>query len=58
MRGHLPSNEQTAEGYAPIYHDTRARLEEVFGARSDKHWPAGERTCSKCYSVTPAATKV
>lgn len=54
MRGHLPSNEVTAEGYAPIYHDTKARLESVFGERDARHWPAGEQTCSDCYSVTPA----
>lgn len=55
MRTHVPSNEITSEGYAPIYHDTKARLESVFGARDERHWPAGERTCSKCYSVAPAA---
>lgn len=54
MRTHLPSNEVTDAGYAPIYHDTKDRLEAVFGPRSDQHWPAGERTCSKCYSVAPA----
>lgn len=54
MRGHLPSNEVTAEGYSPIYHDTRARLEAVFGVRDEQHWPAGEQTCSNCYSVAPA----
>jgi hypothetical protein len=56
MRGHLPSNEVTAEGYAPIYHDTKTRLEAVFGERSEQHWPAGEATCSKCYSVAPAVS--
>lgn len=54
MRGHLPSNEVTAEGYSPIYQDTKARLEAIFGARNDQHWPAGEQTCSNCYSVAPA----
>lgn len=54
MRGHLPSNEVTAEGYSPIYHDTKARLEEIFGPRNEQHWPAGEQTCSNCYSVAPA----
>lgn len=54
MRKHLPSNENTAEGYAPIYHDTRARMEAVFGERSQRHWPASDQTCSNCYSVTPA----
>lgn len=53
MRKHLPSNEITAEGYAPVYHDTKARLEEIFGARSKEYWPGGEQTCSGCYSVTP-----
>src|SRR5262245_39784273 len=54
MRGHLPSNEVTAEDYAPIYLDTKSRLEQVFGARDERHWPPGEQTCSRCYSVTPA----
>ena len=54
VRGHLPSNDITAEGYSPIYHDTRVRLEQVFGVRNQQHWPAGEQTCSNCYSVTPA----
>ncbi len=54
IRTHVPSNENTAAGYAPIYHDTRSRMEQVFGTRSEKHWPAGEQTCSKCYSITPA----
>ena len=53
MRQHVPSNEITAEGYAPIYHDTRARMESVFGQRNVQYWPDGELTCSKCYSVTP-----
>lgn len=53
MRGHVPSNEITAEGYAPIYHQTKQRMTDVFGARSDQHWPSGEQTCSDCYSVTP-----
>ena len=56
MRTHVPSNENTAEGYAPIYHDTKSRLESVFGPRSEKVWPAGEQTCSKCYSVAPAVS--
>jgi hypothetical protein len=46
MRKHLPSNEITAEGYAPIYHDTKARMEAIFGKRRTQHWPAGEQTCS------------
>jgi hypothetical protein len=54
MRGHVPSNETTAAGYAPIYHDTKRRLESVFGERSPRMWPAGEETCSNCYSVAPA----
>ena len=54
MRGHVPSNEVTAAGYAPVYHDTKRRLESVFGARSPQMWPAGEQTCSNCYSVAPA----
>ena len=54
MRGHLPSNENTAAGYSPIYHDTKARLEAIFGARNEQYWPAGEQTCSNCYSVAPA----
>lgn len=58
MRQHLPSNEITAEGYAPIYHDTKSRMETVFGERKLSHWPEGEQTCSKCYSVTPAVGKV
>lgn len=53
MRQHVPSNENTAEGYAPIYHDTKARLESIFGDKSARHWPAHDQTCSKCYSVTP-----
>lgn len=56
MRGHVPSNEVTAAGYSPIYHDTKARMEEIFGARNEQHWPAGEQTCSNCYSVTPAVS--
>lgn len=56
MRGHVPSNEVTAAGYAPIYHETKTRLEGLFGPRSSQHWPAGEETCSNCYSVTPAIT--
>ncbi|MFJ6934677.1 hypothetical protein ACIQV2_15890 [Streptomyces globosus] len=54
MRGHVPSNEITAEGYAPIYHQTKERMASVFGVRDDRHWPSGEETCSDCYSVTPA----
>jgi hypothetical protein len=54
MRGHLPSNEVTAEGYAPVYHDTKTRLESVFGERDEQYWPTGEQTCSNCYSVAPA----
>lgn len=54
MRSHLPSNEVTAEGYAPIYHDTRARMEKIFGERNTQFWPDGEQTCSGCYSVAPA----
>jgi hypothetical protein len=54
MRGHVPSNEVTAEGYSPIYHDTKKRMEEVFGERRFSFWPAREQTCSKCYSVAPA----
>lgn len=54
MRGHLPSNEVTAEGYSPIYYDTRARMEATFGPRNEQYWPAGEQTCSNCYSVAPA----
>ncbi|WP_157878940.1 hypothetical protein [Streptomyces sp. CT34] len=57
MRTHVPSNEVTAEGYAPIYHDTRNRLEAVFGARDGQHWPDGEQTCSNCYSVAPAVAE-
>ncbi|MGH3851004.1 MAG: hypothetical protein ACRDRT_15130 [Pseudonocardiaceae bacterium] len=57
MRKHLPSNEITADSYAPIYHDTRDRLEAIFGTRNDQHWPAGEQTCSGCYSVAPAVAK-
>jgi hypothetical protein len=53
MRTHVPSNEMTAEGYAPIYYDTKSRVEEVFGKRNAHFWPAGEQTCSKCYSITP-----
>lgn len=53
MRTHVPSNEITAAGYAPIYHDTRARMEGVFGPRNEQYWPNNEQTCSKCYSVTP-----
>lgn len=53
MRRHLPSNEQTGENYAPIYHDTKKRVEEVFGKRDPKLWPERERTCSGCYSVLP-----
>ncbi len=53
MRQHVPSNEVTAEGYAPIYHDTKARIETLFGRKTDRHWPAHDQTCSKCYSVTP-----
>jgi hypothetical protein len=56
MRAHLPPNEVTAKGYAPIYHDTKARLEAIFGTRNEQYWPTGEETCSKCYSVTPAVT--
>jgi hypothetical protein len=56
MRSHVPSTEVTAEGYAPIYHETRDRLEAIFGPRSEQVWPAGEATCSKCYSVAPAIT--
>lgn len=58
MRTHLPSNENTAPGYAPIYHDTKNRIEALFGERDDKHWPAGEQTCSKCYSLTPSITGI
>lgn len=54
MRNHVPSNELTAEGYAPIYHDTKERMEAVFGRRDEQVWPGGEQTCSKCYSVAPA----
>ena len=54
MRVHVPSNEITAEGYAPIYHSTKSRMEGVFGKRNDHFWPAHEQTCSKCYSITPA----
>lgn len=54
MRNHLPSNEVTAEGYAPIYHDTKKRLEAIFGPCDERVWPAGEQTCSNCYSVGPA----
>jgi hypothetical protein len=57
MRAHVPSNEITAEGYAPIYHDTKLRMEQVFGPRDAAIWPEGEQTCSKCYSVVPALTK-
>jgi hypothetical protein len=57
MRQHVPSNEITAEGYAPVYHDTKRRMEDMFGERKASHWPANEQTCSKCYSVTPALTK-
>lgn len=57
MRQHVPSNEITADGYAPIYHDTKGRMEKVFGERKLSHWPADEQTCSKCYSVTPAFGK-
>ncbi|WP_405889722.1 hypothetical protein OG427_06620 [Streptomyces sp. NBC_00133] len=56
MRGHLPSNEVTAEAYSPIYHDTKSRMQTVFGARDARHWPSGEQTCSNCYSVTPPVT--
>ncbi|KZR75470.1 hypothetical protein PMIT1323_01761 [Prochlorococcus marinus str. MIT 1323] len=54
MRTHVPSNENTSEGYAPIYYATKARFESIFGKRDLKVWPAGEQTCSDCYSVTPA----
>lgn len=54
MRIHVPSNENTDEAYAPIYHDTKDRMEAIFGPRSGQTWPKGERTCSKCYSVAPA----
>lgn len=57
MRGHVPSNEITAEGYAPIYHDTKRRLEEVFGDRPANFWPKTDQTCSNCYSVAPAVGK-
>ena len=57
MRKHVPSNENTAEGYSPIYHDTKSRIEKVFGERESRNWPAGEQTCSRCYSVTPAVGK-
>lgn len=56
MRKHVPSNEITGENYAPIYHDTRQRIEEVFGSRDRRFWRAGELTCSGCYSVSPAET--
>ena len=58
MRGHVPSNEITAQGYAPIYHDTKTRIENVFGKRNSSFWPAHEQTCSNCYSVAPAVGKV
>ena len=54
MRQHVPSNEVTAGHYAPIYHNTRDRMESVFGRRSERLWPDNEDTCSKCYSLTPA----
>lgn len=53
MRKHVPSNENTAEGYSPIYYDTKNRIEDLFGKREEKYWPAGEQTCSRCYSLTP-----
>lgn len=50
-RPHLPSNELTAEGYAPIYHNTKSRMERVFGERPQEYWPIRELTCSSCYSL-------
>ena len=55
MRTHLPSNENTAEEYSPIYHNTKERFEKIFGERDEKLWPAKEQTCSGCYSVVPKA---
>lgn len=52
-RSHLPSNELTAEGYAPIYHHTKERMEKIFGQRDEQLWPQRELTCSNCYSVMP-----
>lgn len=52
-RSHVPSNELTAEGYAPIYHNTKERMERVFGNRSAHFWNGRQRTCSGCYSVMP-----
>lgn len=57
MRKHLPSNEITADGFAPIYHDTKVRLEAIFGTRNEQHWPADEQTCSNCFSVAPPVAK-
>ena len=52
-RSHVPSNELTAEGYAPIYHDTKSRMESIFGKRPEAFWPIRDLTCSKCYSLVP-----
>ncbi|WP_406186212.1 hypothetical protein [Streptomyces sp. NBC_01006] len=56
MRGHIASNENTGSAGASVYHQTRDRMDQVFGARDTRMWPSGEDTCSKCYSVTPAIT--
>jgi hypothetical protein len=54
MRGHVPATEETGDAFAPVYKETKARIEAVFGARSDRFWPENDQTCSKCYSVAPA----
>jgi len=58
MRPHVPSNENTGEKYAPVYYDTRERMESVFGKSEEKFWPANDReTCSKCYSLAPSLSR-